>query len=180
MFGSDFDDIKRRLDEADNRSASQIERDTRDTVNRGNDHLRTQLKEAGLLTGDADKDKLVITRAGRQLRAYMEDVSLTEDNKVIPGSPLDRFLEGGKSQQEAIADGLRDYLEPIEAARSGKSSDYVDSKKKAMKGSKGPLPKGDGAKAPDGGKGKAQTQSETHNIGWDLMQEHLKRVGTGE
>ena len=177
-----IEEMKKAVESLKSEREQGEQREIQTLIEAGQVELRTRLEANGMLTKGVDEKQSsrIQTNVENFIRAWMESRSYDRNGEVIPGSPIDRFLRGGRVQQSAIEEGLREWEETVSFVSSQKSKSgaaaYQGDKQKAMQKSAPPLTKPNGSLAAAGTSKKPthdEALAQEQEDAWNTFQSHL-------
>jgi hypothetical protein len=148
-------------------------------IESGQSYLGSLLEEKGY-----EADPQVHEMIENAITNWIESKSYDTRGRMIPGSPAEKFMRGGRGMQDVVAEGLERVLAAMNKMRLQADGKYQDTKRQKVRSTPKVMPKGsqhqvtdeqdEGSRPRTPGAGGIFQNPQIHKDAWEVMQKARK------
>lgn len=156
------------------------EQQTNAVIEQGREHLSGLMEDAGIPVDNPQVNEVI----ENAIVAWMEQNSLDRKGNILPGSPLDKFYQGGNAMREIVKVGFERVSSLVNVLRQSADGQYQQKKQQVVRSTPRALPKGNAPVPREGEEkqasrvpGSGGVNPKLHDAAWERMQEVNQRRG---
>ena len=149
---------------------------TQAVIESGREHLAGLMEDAGMPIDKPEINEVIED----SIVAWMEGQSLDRKGNIVPGSPLDKFYQGGAAMREVVQQGFERVTKVFNSSRQTSDGQYQQRNQQTVARTPKALPRGE-RPAPKSNEEQQQQRPRTpgsggvnaglHDKAWEIMKE---------